>query len=78
MFRSFFSRYFGFDEPVDRQTYLRTGIVLMALKYAVDAFAIHEVTGLIWTPADYLLPLLTVRAAKMHAFPLPFATGLIL
>ena len=76
--RSFFSRYFGFEQPVDRRTYLRTGIALMALKYAIDAIAIYEVTGQLWTPADYLLPLLTVRASKANALPFPFATGLIL
>ena len=66
---SFAAKYFGFQEPVDRRTYLRTGIVLMLVKYLVDATVIHSVTGVVWTPADYLLPLLSVRAEKIAAFP---------
>jgi len=75
---SFFSRYFGFEEPVDRRTYLRTGIVLMLLKYIVDATVIHSVTGKVWTPADYLLPLLTLKEPKLSAFPFWLGVGLVL
>lgn len=71
------SRYFGFQEPVDRRTYLRAGVVLMVVKYIVDATVIHSVTGIVWTPADYLLPLLSVRATKMGAFPTWLSIGLI-
>ncbi|MFN2601874.1 MAG: SRPBCC family protein [Gemmatimonadaceae bacterium] len=71
------SRYFGFQEPVDRRTYLRAGVVLMVVKYIVDVTVIHSVTGIVWTPADYLLPLLSVRATKVQAFPTWLSIGLI-
>ena len=77
MSTSILSRYFGFQEPVDRRTYLRAGVVLMVVKYIVDATVIHSVTGIVWTPADYLLPLLSVRATKMGAFPTWLSIGLI-
>lgn len=76
--RSFFSRYFGFVEPVDRRMYLRTGIALMAVKYAIDAVAIHQATGQIWTPANYLLPLITLKERKLTGFPNSLSIGLIL
>src|SRR5215210_1111136 len=73
-----FSRYFGFTEPVDRRTYLRTGVTLMALKYIVDATAIYTVTHVVWTPADYLLPLFTIKSVKLGAFPTWLSLALIL
>jgi uncharacterized membrane protein YhaH (DUF805 family) len=76
--KSFFSRYFGFEEPVNQRMYLQTGLALMVVKYIVDATVIHTVTGKVWTPADYLLPLLTVKEAKISAFPLWLSVGLIL
>ena len=57
------------ESPIDRRTYLRFGVALMALKYAVDAAAIAIVAGVFWTPADYLLPLISFNAAKMAQFP---------
>jgi hypothetical protein len=57
------------DSPIDRQTYLRVGVSLMALKYAVDAAAIAIFAGVFWTPADYLLPMISFNAAKMAQFP---------
>jgi uncharacterized membrane protein YhaH (DUF805 family) len=63
------SRYFGFSEPIDRRTYLRTGVILMVQKYLLDAVVIYVVTGQTWTPADYFLPLISVRESKISAFP---------
>jgi len=37
----------------------------MSLKYAVDALAIYLVTGALWTPLDYLLPIWTLRAQRI-------------
>jgi len=72
------SRYFGFEAPVDRRMYLRAGVLLMILKYVVDAGAIWLVTHQVWTPVDYLFPLLTWRAPKVSAFPVWLSTALIL
>jgi hypothetical protein len=55
--------------PLDRRGYVTAGLALMALKYAVDAIAIYAVTGIVWTPADYLLPLLSIVGDKMAQFP---------
>lgn len=72
------ARYFGFNEPIDRKTYLHTGVVLMVAKYAIDATAIFLVTHQLWTPADYLLPLISIRDTKVAAFPTWLLTALIL
>ncbi len=57
------------ESPIDRRTYLTYGASLMALKYAVDASAIAIFAGVFWTPADYLLPMISFNAAKMAQFP---------
>ncbi len=62
-------RLFGLSERVDRGTYFRVGATLMALKYAVDAGAIALATGRFWSPLDYLIPLVSVRAETVGALP---------
>jgi hypothetical protein len=57
------------ESPIDRRTYLTYGASLMALKYVVDASAIAVFAGVFWTPADYLLPMISFNAAKMAQFP---------
>ncbi len=54
--------WFGFDARVDRRAYAATGFSLMALKYAVDAAALYAMAGVVWTPLDYLSPLLKTRS----------------
>jgi tetratricopeptide (TPR) repeat protein len=68
--------------PVTRRTYAASGFGLMALKYAVEALVVHQVTGRWFSPLDYLNPLLTARQtalggndwllAAMAAWTLPF------
>src|SRR6185295_11534502 len=53
--------WFGFRDPVDRGTYFRHGVGLMALKYGIDALLIWRYAGRIWTPLNYLSPLLSTR-----------------
>lgn len=53
---------FGFSQAVDRRAYLATGFGLIAFKYATDAVLVWSVTGALWTPRDYLDPLLAIRA----------------
>ncbi|HEU4452869.1 MAG TPA: DUF805 domain-containing protein, partial [Longimicrobium sp.] len=69
--------YFGFRERVGRREYLLTGLVLMAMKYAIDATVIWAATRQAWTPVDYLLPLVTVRADKVEALPSWLAAALV-
>jgi len=53
--------WFGFSDPVDRGTYFRHGVGLMAFKYAIDALLIWRHAGRVWTPLNYLSPLLSTR-----------------
>jgi uncharacterized membrane protein YhaH (DUF805 family) len=61
--------WFGFRDPVDRGTYFRHGAGLMALKYAIDAFLIWRFAGRVWTPLNYLSPLLSTRAELLRGAP---------
>lgn len=74
---SLLNRLFGFREPVDRRFFFLVGISLMIGKYIVDAIAIYTVTGIFWTPLDYLVPLIETRADKINAFPLWFSIALV-
>ena len=49
----------------------------MILKYAVDTAVIGLVTGLAWTPLDYLIPLLSFREAKVSVFPFWLSASLV-
>jgi uncharacterized membrane protein YhaH (DUF805 family) len=82
--RRVLSLWFGFTAPVDRRTYAVSGFALMAFKYASDALLVWLVLGTLWSPTDYLLPLLTLRAkvipethawlmAVLLAWAVPFA-----
>jgi uncharacterized membrane protein YhaH (DUF805 family) len=61
--------WFGFRDPVDRGIYFRHGVGLMALKYAIDALLIWRFTGRVWTPLNYLSPLLSTRAELLRSAP---------
>ncbi len=61
--------WFGFSDPVDRGTYLRHGLGLMALKYAIDALLIWRFAGRIWTLSNYLSPLLSTRQQLLRDAP---------
>jgi len=82
--RRLLSLWFGFSAPVDRRAYALSGIALMAFKYASDALLVWLVLGTLWSPTDYLLPLITLRAkvipeshawlmAVLLAWAVPFA-----
>jgi hypothetical protein len=36
----------------------------MAAKYVMDAMVIYALSGVIWTPVDYLIPLVTLVGPK--------------
>src|SRR2546428_10339057 len=61
--------WFGFRDPVDRGTYFRHGVGLMALKFGIDALLIWLVAGRVCTPTDYLSPLLSARAKLLTGAP---------
>ena len=58
--------WFGFRDPVSRGTYFRHGLGLMVLKYAIDALLIWRYAGRIWTPLNYLSPLLSTRTEVLR------------
>jgi len=61
--------WFTFRDPVDRGTYFRHGVGLMALKYGIDALLVWRFAGRLWTPWDYLNPLLSVRQQLLRGAP---------
>jgi uncharacterized membrane protein YhaH (DUF805 family) len=60
---------FALNGRVNRRDYLATGITLMTVKYVVDATVIYRVAHVVWTPWDYLIPLFTIKSAKVSAIP---------
>jgi uncharacterized membrane protein YhaH (DUF805 family) len=68
---------FSLHGAVDRRTYLATGIGLMVLKYLVDASVIALTAHIVWTPWEYLVPLLSVKSPKVGAIPGWAAVALI-
>lgn len=61
--------WFTLTEAVDRRTYLVNGLVLMALKYGVDAVAVFILAGKFWSPLAYLLPFHSLRAETFAGAP---------
>jgi polyketide cyclase/dehydrase/lipid transport protein/uncharacterized protein DUF805 len=69
--------WFGFTEPVGRRAYFRHGLALMSAKYALDAALIWRYAGRLWTPFDYLNPLLRARTELLHGAPSWLAPALV-
>ncbi len=67
-----FALWFSRTQPVDRRDYALSGFGLMAFKYLTDAVLIYLVLGILWTPLEYLSPLLTTRTKLEHLI-LPLA-----
>lgn len=55
--------------PIPREVYLRDGALLMVAKYLIDASVIRVVSGVWWTPLDYLTPGITLREEKLALVP---------
>ena len=47
---------FVFHGRVDRKSYFLVGIILMILKYTVEASVIYMATGLGYSPLDFINP----------------------
>lgn len=69
---------FALNGRVNRRDYLVTGITLMLVKYVVDATVIYRVAHVVWTPWDYLIPLVTIKSAKVAAIPGSVGFALVL
>src|SRR5882672_12320093 len=56
---------FGLQDPVDRRTYAMVGFGLALAKYLIDAGLVYAFAHVVWTPLDYLSPLVTTRQQKL-------------
>ena len=75
MLRALFAR---LDEPVGRREYLIVGLVLSLAKYIVDASVIYFAAGIVWTPIDYLVPLVSMTGPKVVQFSPGLGLALLL
>ncbi len=48
--------------PVDRGSYVASGLLLMALKYALEVLVVYTACGRFWSPWVFLSPLVTTRS----------------
>jgi uncharacterized membrane protein YhaH (DUF805 family) len=69
---------FALNGRVNRRDYLVTGITLMVVKYVVDATVIYRTAHVVWTPWDYLIPLFTIKSAKVTAIPASVGLALVI
>jgi uncharacterized membrane protein YhaH (DUF805 family) len=69
---------FALNGRVNRRDYLVTGITLMIVKYVVDATVIYRVAHVVWTPWDYLIPLFTIKSAKVTAISASVGLALVI
>jgi uncharacterized membrane protein YhaH (DUF805 family) len=75
--RSFLSL-FGLNGSVSRSNYFYWGCGLATLKYVVEVMVIGSLTGKVYTPLDYLTPLLSNRARFTEAAPTWLGVALVL
>lgn len=61
------ARLAGVIVPVDRATYVRTGVSLMALKYAVEATTVFLTMGSFYSPLAFFSPILMFRAEAVSS-----------
>jgi len=69
---------FALNGRVNRRDYLVTGVTLMVVKYLVDANVIYRTAHVVWTPWDYLIPLVTIKSEKLGEIPGSVGLGLII
>src|SRR4051812_20430805 len=53
--------WFLLRDPVGRREYALTGFGLMAFKYLVELAVVHALTGRVYTPIDFVNPLMSAR-----------------
>jgi uncharacterized membrane protein YhaH (DUF805 family) len=63
--RKWLNLWFTFDHPVTRREYLLSGLLLAAVKYAVDIALVWNATGRIWRLTDYLSPASSLISTKL-------------
>lgn len=68
---------FGLSRPVSRKQYLLAGVLLMGLKYAIDAGFYFAATGAMLDPLSFLSPLLSTRETFLREAEGAFAVASI-
>ena len=61
--------WFGFRQEVGRGAYALTGFGLAALKYGVEAAVLWSINRVVFTPLDYLNPVLSAREELIQGTP---------
>ena len=61
--------WFRAEEAVDRRRYIEHGVGLALIKYGVDALLILGVTGVIWSPVDYVATGVSIDRSAIGAAP---------
>ena len=61
--------WFLLRDPVRRREYAATGFGLMAFKYLVEFVVVGQMTGLLFTPLDFINPLISAREKFAQGAP---------
>jgi uncharacterized membrane protein YhaH (DUF805 family) len=61
--------WFLLRDPVRRREYVLTGFGLMALKYIVEFVVVGQMTGQLYTPLDFINPLISAREKFANGAP---------
>src|SRR5207302_1587408 len=61
--------WFLLREPVSRREYAVSGFGLMAFKYVVEFVAVGQLTGKLYTPLDFVNPLMSAREQFSQGAP---------
>lgn len=69
--------WFALDQPVGRRDYLLHGLVLVIVKYGVDATLVWVATGELWTPVSYLLTAPVLLSTRFYDAPNYLAPTLV-
>ncbi len=59
------SRWLSTTQPVDRSSYVATGVVLMTVKYALEAIVVLATCRTFWPPWVFFSPIASMRAAAL-------------
>ena len=72
-----FTNLFSISTPVDRVTYATVGLTLGVLKYLIESISVWLLTGLFYSPIDFVNPWLSSRAPFLHEASLISAAWLL-
>ena len=76
--RSWLGNLFGFKATVNQHHYVSFGVGLMLIKYGVEASVIAILSGQLYTPFDFVNPLVSSRERFTAHSPLWLGMGWVL